>query len=259
VKERAILILLLSLILSIRAGASDRWDYLTRGEREKDTYDKAVRRILWQAWNKDVVLRHVHFPPFEKELIIGIRRAGTSYRAFVLEPSSSIWSREESRYRGQRPNFSGIQAIYKERPISEPFVRRAAALWRYVLADQANYHVADSGLDSSELYFFLGFLPSEHLAAHTSNLGPKSEQLVYVANDLSAFVYPAKVNEAKMYQWLRQSEKKVGIKSWVVLRGTSNHAIQRTAGRSAFQLSMTSTFNPQPRTLSPAVADLRSR
>jgi hypothetical protein len=36
----------------------------------------------------------------------------------------------------------------------------------------------------------------------------------------------------------------------------SNHAMQRTAGRSAFPLSMTSTFNQQRRALSPAVADL---
>ncbi len=39
----------------------------------------------------------------------------------------------------------------------------------------------------------------------------------------------------------------------------SNHAMQRTAGRSAFPLSMTSTFNLQPRAPSPAVADLVSR
>ena len=39
----------------------------------------------------------------------------------------------------------------------------------------------------------------------------------------------------------------------------SNQAMQRTAGRSAFPLSMTSTFNLQPRAPSPAVADLVSR
>jgi hypothetical protein len=40
---------------------------------------------------------------------------------------------------------------------------------------------------------------------------------------------------------------------------TPNQAIQRTAGRSAFSLSMTSPFNLQRRALSPAVADLVSR
>jgi hypothetical protein len=38
-----------------------------------------------------------------------------------------------------------------------------------------------------------------------------------------------------------------------------NQAMQRTAGRSAFPPSMTSTFNQQRRALSPAVADLGSR
>ncbi len=38
-----------------------------------------------------------------------------------------------------------------------------------------------------------------------------------------------------------------------------NQAIQRTAGRSAFPLSMTSTFNRQRCAPSPAVADLLSR
>jgi hypothetical protein len=38
-----------------------------------------------------------------------------------------------------------------------------------------------------------------------------------------------------------------------------NQAMQRTAGRSAFSLSMTSTFNQQRRASSPAVADLVSR
>ncbi len=40
---------------------------------------------------------------------------------------------------------------------------------------------------------------------------------------------------------------------------TPNQAIQRTAGRAAFPLSMTSTFNLQRRALSPAVAGLMSR
>jgi hypothetical protein len=38
-----------------------------------------------------------------------------------------------------------------------------------------------------------------------------------------------------------------------------NQAMQRTAGRSAFQLPMTSTLPEQPRSPSPAVADLGSR
>ena len=42
-------------------------------------------------------------------------------------------------------------------------------------------------------------------------------------------------------------------------RKTPNQAMQRTAGRSAFPLSVTSTFSLQPPAPSPAVADLGSR
>ena len=44
-----------------------------------------------------------------------------------------------------------------------------------------------------------------------------------------------------------------------VATNASNQAMQRTAGRSAFPLSMPSTFNLQPHAPSPAVADLVSR
>jgi hypothetical protein len=45
----------------------------------------------------------------------------------------------------------------------------------------------------------------------------------------------------------------------VVVAQRPNQAMQRTAGRSAFSLQMTSTFNQQPHAPSPAVADLVSR
>src|SRR5438067_6567554 len=69
VNRRAIVMLLLSLIVAARASALDRRDYLIRGEREKDSYERAVEQILPQGWDKDVVLRFVHIPPFEKELV----------------------------------------------------------------------------------------------------------------------------------------------------------------------------------------------
>ncbi len=230
--QRAIVILLLSLVVATRAGTSDRRDYLIRGEREKDTYHRALRRILRQGWQKDVVLRYVHIPPFEKELVIGIRCIGADYRAFVLEPSSHIWSEEVKRLERKRPDFSHIQVVYKERPISETYVRHAAAFWRYVLSDPHNYHEdTDSYLDSSQLYFFLGLLPQEHFAAHAIKLGPKSEELMHVASDLSAYVYPAKADEAKMFHWLRQSEKEVGFRSSAISQDRSNQTMQPTAGQ----------------------------
>ena len=240
------LVLFLAVIVARPAVASDQRDYLIPGEREKDSYDKAIRQILRQGWDKDVVLRYVHIPPFEKELVIGIRRTSQGYRAFVLEPTSHIWSEEVKRIERKRPDFSRIHAIYKERTISEAYVRRVAAFWRYVLAGPRNYHKdASTYLDSSELYFFLGLLPGERLTAHAIKLGPKSEELVHVASDLSAFVYPAKVDETKMFEWLRSSEKKVGFRSAVVSHDTSNQTMHPTAGRRTAHFMMTKTHSFQ--------------
>jgi hypothetical protein len=44
-----------------------------------------------------------------------------------------------------------------------------------------------------------------------------------------------------------------------LVTNASNQPVQRTAGRSAFQLGVASKFGEQPRALSPAVADLVSR
>ena len=83
--QPAIVLLLIVLLGAAKAEAGDPNDYLLRGEREKDSYERAIERILSRGWDNDVVLRFVHIPPFEKELVIGIRRVGLSYRAFVLE------------------------------------------------------------------------------------------------------------------------------------------------------------------------------
>jgi hypothetical protein len=63
-----------------------------------------------------------------------------------------------------------------------------------------------------------------------------------------AFEAQAKAYNDTMRQWRHEHSPK-----------TSNQAMQRTAGRLAFYLSMTSTFNLQRRSPSSAVADLVSR
>jgi hypothetical protein len=66
--------------------------------------------------------------------------------------------------------------------------------------------------------------------------------------------------DPKVRQRLRDYLQKCVAKRSPSLRSARpNQAMQRTAGRSEFWLSMTSTFNLQPRALSPAVADLGSR
>ena len=49
-------------------------DYITRGDALFDQslpvfrrYDKEVKRILHRAWQRDVIVRAVHLPPFDPE------------------------------------------------------------------------------------------------------------------------------------------------------------------------------------------------
>jgi hypothetical protein len=72
--------------------------------------------------------------------------------------------------------------------------------------------------------------------------------------DGERMVLRVQVRKTNYDETLRYKFMKIGLPP-----DRPNQAMQRTAGRSALQLSMTSTFNPQRRELSPAVADLVSR
>src|SRR5206468_3423239 len=74
-------------------------DYLKKGDQQSDEpeqweidYDRAVRQVLSRAWQKDVVVRTVHLPPFDPEWIGGVIRSANGYRAFHLEASHQIWN-----------------------------------------------------------------------------------------------------------------------------------------------------------------------
>jgi hypothetical protein len=73
-------------------------DYLTRGDALFDQslpvfkrYDREVKRILHRAWERDVIVRAVHLPPFDPEWIVGIIRSRSGYRAFRFDASYFIW------------------------------------------------------------------------------------------------------------------------------------------------------------------------
>jgi hypothetical protein len=151
--------------------ASGARDYLKKGEQQSDepeqweiNYDRAVRHCLWRGWQKDVVVRTVHLPPFDPEWIGGVVHSQNDYRAFHLEASRQIWGASHDKQ-----NLSRVRAIYKDKQIPESIAQRIAAIWRTVLADRRNYG-KDPGLylDTSHLIFFVGFLPGEHLSTNTA-------------------------------------------------------------------------------------------
>jgi hypothetical protein len=239
----------------------DAKDYITRGDALFDQslpvfkhYDREVKRILHRAWERDVIVRAVHLPPFDPEWIVGVTRAQNGYRAFLLEASYFIWQAMND----EKEKLPSIHGIYHERPLDEAAALRIAALWRAVLSAPQNYRKDPTMYgDSSTFHFFVGAVPHEHLAGHTSHVfdHAQAEVLTIVAGKLYDYATRKPASEAKLQQEIRRAERQLGVQP----RSASNQAMQLTAPRSVFPLSVATPFNLQPRPLPGAVADLVSR
>lgn len=211
--NRMILVLFISAALtSLALSASDTRDYLARGERGELPslrYETALRKKLPRAWQKDVVMRVVHFPPFAPESIAGIIHRQDGYNAFRLEPSLQVWDAINDR----KENFSKIRAIYGEKALSDSLAARISAVFRTVLSDPRNYrkdtHIY---LDNSFFTFFVGFLPKERLAANTLyfDRGTKTFELLQVSDALYQYVL-GKKSEAALEQSVRKVETKLRV------------------------------------------------
>jgi len=198
------------------AGNCSARDYLKEGDQESDhpeqsdvRYDKAVRHVLWRAWQKDVAVRTVHLPPFDPEWIAGVIRTKDGYRAFKLEASSQIWGASHHPKR----DLPKIRAIYRERPITDSLAERIG-VWRAVLGDRRNYG-KDPGiyLDTSQLIFFVGFRRGEHpLTANTKlpDRNAKSRQLWDISIALLDYV-EAKSSADALDRIVGKGKKKVGL------------------------------------------------
>ena len=252
------LVAILALICASSANGAKERDDFREGDDRDDTYQQAIRRVLWQGFRNDVVLRMLTLGAFGGEDIVGIRRVASGYRVFTVAPSSHIWDEEVKRYDARHPDFSKIRSTFYERPIPETLVRRCIAVWVRALRDRRNYPSGKTSyLDSTHFYFFVRVSPNETLAAHTHNfLAPSGAEIINVGERLAG--HPdQRIFERDLDKALRRSERRFGMTRPPSMK--SNQALQRTAGRSAFLLSMTSTFNQQPHAPSPAVADLVSR
>jgi hypothetical protein len=213
--------LFLSFLLSLAIGsACDAKDYLTRGDAIYDRslplfkrYDKEIKRILSRAWRSDVVVRAVHEPPFSSEWIVGVVRSPTGYRVFRLEASFQIWE----AINDHKEELPKVHGIYAERVISDLTASKIAAIWRFVLADGANYGEDPTVYgDSSTFHFFVGFSRGEHLSAHTSYLfdGAKAEELVNISSAIYDYVSQKPESAAKFDRSIRKAEKRFHLSDY---------------------------------------------
>lgn len=200
------------------SNAAREHDNFERGEDAQDSYHKAIRQILWQGWRRDVVLRMIVRPPFDKEYIVGVRQVGRQYRCFVINPSSHIWSEEVKRLKKKKPDFAHIRGTFEETPVREDVVMRIAEIWRKGINDSKSYlSSAEKArviyLDSTQYYFFVDLLPNEHLAAHTvESGGPNAAAMLRVGFDLPVYVW-RHMSESAYLETLARAEKVFDIKS----------------------------------------------
>jgi hypothetical protein len=222
------------LALLISQGASAK-DYITREDALFDQslpsfrrYDKEVKRIMHRAWQRDVIVRAVHLPPFDPEWIVGIIRSPRGYQAFRMNASYFIWQ----ALNDEKEKLPSIHAIYRERPLDEASALRIAALWRAVLGAPQNYGKDPTIYgDSSTFHFFVGASPGEHLAGWTSYMfvdHSGATELSRVTGQLYDYTSRKKGSDAKLQQEIRHAERELNIPPG----SASNQALQPTAGRS---------------------------
>jgi hypothetical protein len=212
------------LLVAVATGAvADDEDVLRRGERERTAqweieYDRAIRHVLSRAWRRDVVLRMVNIPAFDRELAVGLSRSSSGYTAFatIVAPPDSIWytlgfgapkpNPDRSAYRRLRP-------IVRERPIPESTAARVAALWRHVLTNPRNYRGDGARfihLHSNVFTYYLAFPPGERITAWMPGWRRQTLQLIDVAQALAVYA-EGLYSERDLMKAIATAERKLGI------------------------------------------------
>jgi hypothetical protein len=225
---------LASFALLLVCAHADAKDYITRGDALFDQslpsfrrYDKEVKRILHRAWERDVVVRAVHLPPFDPEWIVGIIHSPSGYRAFRLDASYFIWQ----ALNDEKEKLPSIHGIYRERPLDEASALQIVALWRAVLGAPQNYGKDPTIYgDSSSFHFFVGASRGEHLAGWTSYMfvdHSQATEICLIAHRLYEYAAHKPRSEAKLQQQIRRAERKLHIQP----RSASNQSLEPTAGR----------------------------
>jgi len=237
------MLFILSLLLACERGNAK--DYITRGDALFDQslpsfrrYDKEVKSILHRAWQRDVIVRAVHLPPFDPEWIVGIIRSPSGYRAYRLDASYFIWQ----ALNDEKEKLPSIHGIYRERPLDEASALRIAALWRAVLGAPKNYSKDPTIYgDSSSFHFFVGVLPHEHLSGWTSYMfvdHSGATEICLVSHRLYEYTAHKPRSEAKLQQQIRHAERQLDVQP----RSASNQLLEPAPAAAMPRFAMTSNL-----------------
>jgi hypothetical protein len=211
-------IVLAVLPLAARARATD--DYLIRGEPSPDPRYGWAQRDLWEGWRKDVAFRILVIPPFASAIVIGLRRDDGSYRGFIVEAAGS--GKSDLRKKD-----------FKERPVRTDLAETCISIGNRVLGDPRNYRAYRTMyFDTTELCFFVREPRGGSLAAHTMGWErPTQAGLLLDVSDVLGSYVDHEITELQLQGHLARLQKKLRPAAGHTTK-PSNHALQRTAGRS---------------------------
>ena len=188
----------------LRKGEEKLW-----GQSDRD-YMRAVHTILARGWRGDVVVRMLDLPAGPPEAAIGIARTRAGYHAFEAKASTGLWGALSDLSGHIKHDYRGLHAVVHDRPLSDALSARIAALWRHVLTDPRNYgEETKIYVDANVFTFDLRFLPREHLTAHSTSAGVRTEQLILVARAIGNFARGGP--ESELSKAVAKAERTIGI------------------------------------------------
>ncbi len=183
-------------------------------------YRSKVRYVFREAFerngspfgepNREVTLRAIVLPSFEKEFAVGVLASPEGQEVFLLEPSTSVWAtelrclmeREEAAENGKRPTRSkrlmealeklrlqgpladqNIPVQRKARPIPAELARELRSLWKEMLL--GTRHVPDdevlNGADGTTYNFSAFFAGRGEISGHVWSPQPSCRTYRLVA------------------------------------------------------------------------------
>ena len=126
----------------------------------------------------------------------------------------------------------------------------------YTVFTDENYHSGDNESWVGTAWPLVHVVGDRRFAAFLQTLDEPTQRDIFQTIFYSGSYYPRALKNG---YFERKFPRVAAIYRRLHTPNASNQAMQRTAGRSAFQLSMIYTFNLQPHAPSPAVADLGFR
>ena len=180
-------------------------------------YPEYVRRVLADAYGKDVVLRVLMLPSFSPEEVVGIRRRNQEYEVFCIAPRTAVWNtysikqiesgemrtfdvngkevppeknEELQNLKKNAPSdYRQIKTQRWSRPIPNSLVERIIRLWQQMLLDARSGEDKRMGVDGETYEFAMPLKDHRVLTAEvwSPEEGSRTGALVKVANALSEY------------------------------------------------------------------------